>query len=183
MLKRSILTEKVARRGFHVMREYAVDPLEVTFVREVMDTDVYTVTPEHGVRDLYESLREGSAQRRQRLYPVLGADSRLLGVLPWSAVLAAKDRQRSVRDEMITDITYAHLDETLRAVADRMASLELSVLPVVDRDDPTRLDGLITQFDLLRARQKLLVEERHAERILTPRRISTRAPPAATVGD
>ena len=43
VLKRSILTEKVARRGFHVMREYAVDPLEATFVREVMDTDVITV--------------------------------------------------------------------------------------------------------------------------------------------
>ena len=45
-LKRSILTEKVARRGFHVMREYAVDPLEATFVREVMDTDIYTVEPD-----------------------------------------------------------------------------------------------------------------------------------------
>ena len=41
VLKRSILTEKVARRGFHVMREYAVDPLEATFVREVMEADVY----------------------------------------------------------------------------------------------------------------------------------------------
>ena len=46
VLKRSILTEKVARRGFHVMREYAVDPLEATFVREVMETDLYTVEPE-----------------------------------------------------------------------------------------------------------------------------------------
>ena len=45
VLKRSILTEKVARRGFHVMREYAVDPLEATFVREVMDTEVFTVSP------------------------------------------------------------------------------------------------------------------------------------------
>jgi H+/Cl- antiporter ClcA len=45
VLKRSILTEKVARRGFHVMREYAVDPLEAMFVREVMDTDVFTVEP------------------------------------------------------------------------------------------------------------------------------------------
>jgi hypothetical protein len=36
LLKRSIITEKIARRGFHVMREYAVDPLEAMFVREVM---------------------------------------------------------------------------------------------------------------------------------------------------
>ena len=38
VLKRSILTEKVARRGFHLSREYSVDPLEVMFVREVMHT-------------------------------------------------------------------------------------------------------------------------------------------------
>lgn len=36
VLRRSILTEKVSRRGFHVTREYAIDPLEVLFVREVM---------------------------------------------------------------------------------------------------------------------------------------------------
>src|SRR5499426_436573 len=34
-LRRSILTEKVARRGFHLSREYAVDPLEIIFAREV----------------------------------------------------------------------------------------------------------------------------------------------------
>ena len=53
VLRRSILTEKVARRGFHVMREYAVDPLEATFVREVMDTDIYTLEPERTLADIY----------------------------------------------------------------------------------------------------------------------------------
>ncbi len=36
VLKRSILTEKIARRGYHLSREYATDPLEILFVREVM---------------------------------------------------------------------------------------------------------------------------------------------------
>ena len=58
VLKRSILTEKVARRGFHVMREYSVDPLEATFVREVMDTDVFTVdTGAAGGRGLRRTAR------------------------------------------------------------------------------------------------------------------------------
>src|SRR3546814_4564390 len=33
ILKRSVLTEKVARKGFHLTREYSVDPLEILFVR------------------------------------------------------------------------------------------------------------------------------------------------------
>ncbi len=40
LLKRSILTEKIARRGFHVSREYAIDPLEILFAREVMRTSL-----------------------------------------------------------------------------------------------------------------------------------------------
>ena len=175
-LKRSILTEKVARRGFHVMREYAVDPLEATFVREVMDTDVFDVSPDGDLHDVYLSLPEGSPQRRQRLYPVVDAAGALVGVLPWSTVLASRTNGPSqVSDVMVTPTAVAYPDEILRAVADRMAALKLGVLPVVDRQDPRRLNGLVTQFDLLDARQKLLEEERHAERVLTLRRVSSSA--------
>jgi CIC family chloride channel protein len=36
VLRRSVLTEKVARRGVHLSREYSTDPLEVLFVGDVM---------------------------------------------------------------------------------------------------------------------------------------------------
>lgn len=186
VLKRSILTEKVARRGFHVMREYSVDPLEATFVREVMDTDIYTVEPARTLPDLYQALGEGSPERRQRLYPVLDHTDRMIGILPWSTVLAGKaDHDRKVGEAMIAPTAVAYPDEILRAVADRMAAHAIGVIPVVDRRDPGRLDGLITQFDLLSARQKLLEEERHAERVLTLRRTvahggpSPQTPPTA----
>jgi chloride channel protein, CIC family len=39
VLRRSVLTEKIARRGLHLSREYSVDPLEVLFVEEVMDSE------------------------------------------------------------------------------------------------------------------------------------------------
>ena len=181
-LKRSILTEKVARRGFHVMREYAVDPLEATFVREVMDTDVYTVEPERSLAELYRALPEGSPERRQRLYPVLDAGGSLVGVLPWSRVLSGRDEDsRLVRDAMLSLPVVAHPDEILRTVADRMAGLGFGVLPVVSRSEPHHLDGLVTQFDLLEARQKLLEEERRAERVLTLRRLRTDRSPSETV--
>jgi chloride channel protein, CIC family len=171
ILKRSILTEKVARRGFHVMREYSVDPLEATFVREVMDTDVVTVTPEQTVGEIYAGLPEGSHQRRQRLYPVLDEDTTLVGLLPWSAILETRDRPDCcVGEIMLSPVALAYPDEVLRTVADRMVQHGIGVLPVVERADATQLLGLVTQFDLLQARQKLLEEERKAERVLTLRR-------------
>jgi len=36
VLPRSILTEKLSRRGYHLSREYGVDPLEIATVAEVM---------------------------------------------------------------------------------------------------------------------------------------------------
>jgi chloride channel protein, CIC family len=180
VLRRSILTEKVARRGFHVMREYSVDPLEATFVREVMDTYVFTVEPTRLIADLYRALGEGSPERRQRLYPVLDAGGDLVGVLPWSAVLASRVGSRHVADVMIAPTATAYPDEILRSVADRMAVVGVGVIPVVDRADRKRIRGLISQFDLLAARQKLLEEERHAERVLAVRRVAPRRPEGTT---
>ncbi|MGH9103225.1 MAG: chloride channel protein [Acidimicrobiales bacterium] len=183
ILKRSILTEKVARRGFHVMREYSVDPLEAVFVREVMATEVYTTVPDQELRELYETLGEGSPHRRQRLYPVVH-DDRLVGVLPWSAVLAGGTGSAGplVSDVMLPPTLVTYPDETLQAVADQMASSGVGVIPVVSREAPDRLDGLVTQFELLRGRQKLLEEERRAERVLLLRGLSSRRTGVVMVG-
>ncbi len=47
-LKRSILTEKIARRGYHLSREYAVDPLELLFVHEVIGAGRHVESEEPG---------------------------------------------------------------------------------------------------------------------------------------
>ncbi|MHB1209630.1 MAG: chloride channel protein [Acidimicrobiales bacterium] len=172
VLKRSILTEKVARRGFHVMREYSVDPLEATFVREVMETEVLTVELDTRLIELYGSLPEGSEERSQRLYPVLNHENQLIGAVPWSLVLASKDEpHRRVGDVMLSNPVTAFADEILRSVADRMVRHGVGVVIVVNRDDTSRIEGLVNQFDLLKAREKLLVEERHVERVLRLRRV------------
>jgi H+/Cl- antiporter ClcA len=80
VLKRSILTEKVARRGFHVLCEYSVGPLEALFVRDVMVTDVLTAEADTTVAEVYGGL-EAAPMRRQRLLPVLG-NGAVVGVVP-----------------------------------------------------------------------------------------------------
>jgi H+/Cl- antiporter ClcA len=42
-MRRSILTEKIARRGYHIYREYGVDPLERHSVEEVMTREPHGV--------------------------------------------------------------------------------------------------------------------------------------------
>jgi chloride channel protein, CIC family len=172
VLKRSILTEKVARRGFHVLREYEVGPLEALFVRDVMATEVVTVEPTRSVAEVYGVPEERAQARLQRLVPVVGSAGEVAGVVPWSDVLeaaAAGDTSGTVADLMVRQVVTAYPDETLRAVADRMASNRVGVLPVIERGRTPRLRGIITQFHLLSARERIMEEERHRERILRPR--------------
>ncbi|HTV19438.1 MAG TPA: chloride channel protein, partial [Polyangiaceae bacterium] len=85
-LKRSILTEKVARRGYHVTREYTIDPLEVLFVRDVVRTDVTVFPCDTPLAVAAASFIDRNRQTRdarhaQRLYPVLDAEGRLRGAV------------------------------------------------------------------------------------------------------
>ena len=102
---------------------------------------------------------------------MLGDDDGWSGVLPWSAVLEGKDEpRRPAADAMSPRSALAYPDEILRTIADRMAA---RAPRRASRRRPRRspqLVGSVTQFDLLDARQKLLEEERQAERVLTLRR-------------
>jgi CIC family chloride channel protein len=172
-LKRSILTEKIARRGYHVTREYEIDPLHALLVRDVMSTDILTIAPETSVAALYDQLPEGGPERRQRLYPVLNGDTTLLGVVAFSDVLnASRDGSPLPVSKVAREPLVAFADETLREVADKMVASGHGVLPVTDRGPQPRLVGLVSQFDLLRAHERVLIEERHRERPLGPRRLA-----------
>ncbi len=80
-LKRSILTEKVARRGYHLSREYAVDPLEILFVREVMRTKVAGACRRRVRLAKYAHSLRADHRQEQRLLPVV--DSRRAVWLEW----------------------------------------------------------------------------------------------------
>lgn len=169
VLKRSILTEKVARRGFHVLREYSVGALDTLFVRDVMETDVVTVEPDRSVAEIHASVERRPAARRQRLLPVIDSDGRLLGAVPWVDILervASAGAHHTASEIMVHDLVVAHPDETLRDVADRMAQRQVGVMPVVAHGRPDELQGIVTQFHLLAAHERTLEEERHRERVL-----------------
>src|SRR5262249_18978586 len=72
VLKRSILTEKVARRGFHLSREYSVDPLEILFVRDVMRTNIVAFNQATPIGEAVTHVRPDHSPVGQHLYPVLG---------------------------------------------------------------------------------------------------------------
>ena len=167
-LKRSILTEKVARRGYHLSREYAVDPLEILFVREVMRPNIAAIPANTSVAELRRTLHDGQSLRRQRLYPVIDPERKLLGVITRQELhkLLHDGNGHKLADVIRRDPKVAHPDESLRVVVYRMAESGLTRFPVVERDGSRRLVGMVSLDDLLKARTRNLEAERRRERIL-----------------
>jgi CIC family chloride channel protein len=169
-LKRSILTEKVARRGYHLSREYAVDPLEILFVREVMRTNVVVLPARSTVQEMRDSLRIDH-RHSQRLLPVVDDAARLVGVLTRGDIRERLEKDgegsmlRPLQELVRTHTIVANPDESLRVVVYRMAEKGFTRMPVVDRTSGKFL-GLISLDDLLKARGRHLEEERRRERPL-----------------
>ncbi len=169
-LNRSILTEKVARRGFHLSREYAVDALEILFVREVMRTNVVVLPATATAGEILPKINVDHRQM-QRLLPVVDAEGKLVGVLTRKDIRERVELegdsalQRPLRELVRTNTVETNPDEILRVVVYRMAEKSVTRLPVVERFSQKFL-GLVSLDDLLKARARHLEEERRRERTL-----------------
>jgi CIC family chloride channel protein len=181
-MRRSILTEKVSRRGFHLSREYGTDPLEIIFVREVMRNNLAVLPARTTLDEIRHSLNlpgyaDESAKSTvhtgyQHLYPVVDAAQKLTGVVTRKDLynLLARSGDNTgkypLTDLIKRNPVVAYADEPLRAVVYRMAEVNLTRLPVVERNNPTKLVGMVSLTDLLKARVRNLEEERDRNRVL-----------------
>jgi CBS domain-containing protein len=168
-MKRSILTEKIARRGYHLTREYSVDPLEMFLVKEAMRTKVTVLNAHASKAEIQVSLDNASSKTSQHLYPIVDDNLHLVGLVPgkvlrrWMAAVESESGS-ALGTIAVRNPVVAHSDEPLRTVVYRMVETGLTRFPVVD--DENKLLGIVTLRDLLHARFKTLSEERDRERPL-----------------
>ena len=170
-LRRSILTEKVSRRGYHLTREYAIDPLEILFVREVVRTNVVALSSSMTLEQTRAIIGDAPRpRRRQRLYPVVDGDQRLLGIVTrstWnirsmprrlrckSATLRSRCRSSPIRTNRYARLSTAWRRRALRGSrSSNAATISGSV-------------GMISLSDLLAGRTKTLDAEHRRERVFS----------------
>ncbi|ACM27610.1 chloride channel protein [Agrobacterium rhizogenes] len=154
LLKRSILTEKIARRGQHITREYGIDPFELTRVADIMIAKVDTLPATMPAGEALAQLTE--KMDAHRFYPIVEADGRLVGMISRADALRwqhGTDLAGQTLYDLISDtsIPVAHPQDTVGRVADIMIQADTGRVPVVDERTGV-LIGLIARKDLLRLR-------------------------------
>jgi H+/Cl- antiporter ClcA len=167
-LPRSILTEKLSRRGYHLSREYIVDPMESLAVEEVMRTQIARLTPDASLEQVREALQVDDSLGVQRLFPVQNGDGDMIGVIPrWNLEQYLAGKKGSLLGALIVDKPMiAYNDERLTSVVQRIASTGFTKMPVVKRSEPRKVVGIVSLSDLLKARLAAQDTEERRERVL-----------------
>jgi CIC family chloride channel protein len=164
LLRRSILTEKLARRGQHIAREYSVDPFEIMRVADVMDRNPPMVSSSMTVAALSDRISRGdSALSRRQATLLVDGEGRLIGVLTrgdiMRSLLDGTAGTKTVHDVARTEVEVAYPDETLQVAVAKMLKRDIGRLPVVDRSDAGKVVGYLGRAEILEARMRLHEEE------------------------
>ncbi len=168
LMKRSILTEKVARHGHHVTREYSVSPLARVRVEDVMDATPPTIPGDCAVTEVSRRLAEHDPVLvRHHAWPVVDDAGRLVGMLTRGDLLKALQSAgpdgRPVADFATRELVVTYPDELLEDAVEKMAARRVGRLPVVTRRDHRRLVGYLGRTGLLEAWLQRIEEEEKRE--------------------
>ncbi len=164
LMKRSILTEKLARRGQHITREYSVDVLEMMRVRDVMEPDVPLIPGNTPLPRYAARIASGDPLVCTHQGTLLADENgELAGIITRGDVVRAFDRSHdetlTVLDAGSTNLRLAYPDETLHDAVARMLRHDIGRLPVVERTNEKKVVGYLGRSSILAARERYHREE------------------------
>jgi len=167
LMRNTIMTEKIVRRGVRVPSDYAADYLDQIYVRDACSRNVVSLRGEQSIAEVRHWLASDGSKTKHQGFPVLDAHGQLLGVVTrrqlYDATLAEDTLVRSLIQRAPLVVREDH---TLREAADHMVEWDVGRLIVASKDAPHRMVGIITRGDLLAAHARRLREARLASRHL-----------------
>jgi H+/Cl- antiporter ClcA len=155
LMRDSIMTEKLSRRGLRVRTDYEVDPFRTALVSELMTTEVQTLPADATVGDA----RRRFACGRHSAYPIVDADGHCVGILGRTDLLMADaDDGDPLLDHATRDVVTVSPDDVAITALQRIVEGGVEHLPVIEGG---ALVGVCTRTDLLRVRAPQFASERH----------------------
>ena len=167
MMRNTIMTEKIARRGVRVPAEYAADYLDQVAVGDACARDVVTLKSTQTLAEVRHWFIEGGPDAVHQGFPVVDEQGHVKGVLTRRSLLDPQWHYTLTLGELLTRPPVAVTeDHSLREAADHMVAEGVGRLLVVSKDDPRKLVGFLTRGDILAAHGRRLREARHSARHL-----------------
>ena len=165
IMRNTIMTEKIARRGVRVPTEYQADYLEQVLVRDACSRDVVSLRTSDELGDIRHRINSGRAEYQHQGFPVVDDGGRVRGVITRRTLLdPSEPNMRRIGDLGLRPPVVVHEQHSLREAADHMVSENIGRLIVVGNEAPHPLLGMLTRGDILAAHGRRLQETRQAGR-------------------
>lgn len=160
LMSRSILTEKIARRGRHILQELGVDPFEFCQTFQIMTPAPETMSGTTRVSEALAFFADGAWYRS---YPVVDAKGRLLGMISRGDTLIWNtgnlDPHASLAELLANTASTFVIPETpIGTVADIILQSGGGRIPVIE-PGTQKVVGIVTRHDLLKARHAVRIDE------------------------
>ena len=164
LMRESIMTEKISRRGVRVPADYEADFLDQVLVRDACSRPVVSFRADQKIEAARLWIASHAPGSGHQGFPVVDPSGRLRGVLTRRNLLDPEtDGSRTLAEVLTRPPAAVFEDSTLREAADHMVREDVGRLPVVARDAPDTLVGFITRGDLLAAHRRRLAATHEAD--------------------
>ena len=160
LLKDSIYTLKLGRRGVNIKEGKEVNILKSIHVSEVMTRGVETISEGCTM----EVMADIIAKSKFNSFPVLDSDNRLAGIVSfndYSEAIFNEDLKHLLvaKDLATSDVVTVSADDNLYAALEKISRKDFATLPVMSVRDPERLVGVISRRDIIRAYDKAVLKK------------------------
>lgn len=160
MMKNSIMTEKIARRGVRTPSEYVSDPLDQILVAEIARSPVTTLRSDRTIDEVRRWMATDGTGTQHQGYPVVDAAGLLVGVITRRDLASLDKAERTLAEVISGIVKFVYDDCTVRQAVDHLVDHNIGRLPVVRRGVPHQIVGIVTRSDLLSAYRRRIDEMR-----------------------
>lgn len=168
LMRNTIMTEKIVRRGLRVPSDYIADYLDRLAAGDVCSRNVVSLMHDQSLPEVRKWLETDGKDTRHQGFPVLGTDGRISGVVTRRDLLDARPSGATVVGDLVRRSPLVVMEShSAREAADHMVEEDVGRLIVIADDDPWRMVGIITRGDLLAAHKQRLREAYYVGRHLS----------------
>ncbi len=160
LLKESIYTLKLIRKGIDIREGKEVNVLKSMRAGEVMNPRVETVSEAFNLRGLSDKI----SKSKYNSFPVVNDANELTGILSffdYNEALFDENLKDLIiaKDLATTNIVTVSLNDNLYDAFEKISVKDFSILPVVSPDNPKQLMGVLSRRDIIGAYEKAVLKK------------------------
>lgn len=163
LMKETIMTEKIARRGIKVPSEYAADFLDSISVDEILTPNVVSFDANETIANVRNII--SSEELKYNSFPIVDSGQRVVGIISRADIENARAHEDMIVRGLVSKPFLALLkNNTVKETANLLAEHDIHSLPVVLDYKSMKLCGIVSMNDILKARKRKINESKYREK-------------------